>query len=138
LADLTKVDYVLPSEQEIQEYFGDGISVGEAVKGFYELGARNVVVKLGEEGAKIFRQDSEGTPTIPIFPTQVVDVTGAGDAFGGGFLAGLLETADPVLAACYGAVSASFVIEGFGAHYALGVTREQAEERLDTLKAGVV
>jgi sugar/nucleoside kinase (ribokinase family) len=138
LADLTKVDYVLPSEQENQEYFGDEVTPIEAAKRFYGLGARNVVVKLGERGAQVFRQDYESTPTIPIFSTQVVDITGAGDAFGGGFLVGLHETGDPVLAACYGAVSASFVIEGFGAHYALGVKREQAEERLNTFKVHIV
>jgi len=46
---------------------------------------------------------------------------------------GLSETRDPVRAALYGAVSASFVIEGFGALHGLGVTRAQAEERLNTL-----
>jgi sugar/nucleoside kinase (ribokinase family) len=137
LADLTKVDYVLPSEQEIAEYFGDGVSPAEAASNFFALGARNVVLKLGKRGARIFRQDHKYTPSIPIFSTQVVDVTGAGDAFGGGFLVGLSETTDPVLAACYGAVSASFVIEGFGAHYALGVKRNDAQARLDTLKARI-
>jgi sugar/nucleoside kinase (ribokinase family) len=137
LADLTKVDYVLPSEQEIREYFGGGVSPAEAALNFYELGARNVVVKLGKKGAVVFRQGYEDVPSIPIFSTQVVDVTGAGDAFGGGFLVGLSETADPVTAACYGAVSASFVIEGFGAHYALGITREQAEARFDTLNSRI-
>ena len=48
-------------------------------------------------------------------------------------MVGLAETGDPVKAACYGAVSASFIIEGYGADYALGVTRDQAEDRLKKL-----
>ena len=40
---------------------------------------------------------------IPVFPTNVKDPTGAGDAFCGGFQVGLFETGDPVQAALYGA-----------------------------------
>jgi sugar/nucleoside kinase (ribokinase family) len=52
---------------------------------------------------------------VPAVSPRCVDPTGAGDAFCGGFLTGLIETGDPVEAALRGAVSASFAVEGCGA-----------------------
>jgi len=43
---------------------------------------------------------------------------------------GLVETGDPTRAALYGTVSASFVIEGYGALYAMRASRAKARERL--------
>jgi ribokinase len=57
-------------------------------------------------------------------------VTGAGDSFCGGFMVGLATTGDPIRAALYGTVSASFAIEGYGALYALGADSTEARRRL--------
>ncbi len=133
LADLSRVSYLLPSEQEAAEYFGDGIQPSEAAERFFALAAKNVILKIGKRGVMLFLNSQLNPRIVPIFNTNVVDVTGAGDSFGGGFMVGLAETGDPLKAACYGAVSASFVIEGFGADYALNISREQAEERLKVL-----
>lgn len=133
LADLSLVDYLLPSEQECSEYWGDDIQPHDAVAKFFDLGARNVVLKQGARGVTLFLGRDARPVHVPVHPAQVVDATGAGDSFGGGFMVGLAETGDPVKAACYGAVSASFVIEGFGADHALKVTRQQAQERLQVL-----
>lgn len=135
LADLSKVDYLLPSQQEANEYFGNNITPENAVKRFFDLGARNVIFKKGEQGSLLFLDESIQPVKVPIYHTKVTDVTGAGDSFGAGFMVGMVETGDPVTAACYGAVSASFVIEGYGADYALNITREQAQERLECLLA---
>lgn len=54
------------------------------------------------------------TPSTTSCHSAVVDTTGAGNAFLGGFTMGLLKTRDPVRAACYGAVSASFVVQQIG------------------------
>ncbi len=133
LADLSLVDYVLPSEQECNEYWGDKIKPIEAAAEFFSLGARNIVLKQGARGVTLLLGNDAKPIHVPIYNVQVVDYTGAGDAFGGGFMVGLAETGDPVKAACYGAVSASFIIEGFGADHALQVRRDQAEERLQVL-----
>jgi ribokinase len=133
LADLSLVDYLLPSEQECSEYWGDDVQPGEAAAKFFDLGARKVVLKQGARGVSLFLGRDVQPIRVPVYPTQVVDTTGAGDSFGGGFMVGLAETGDPIKAACYGAVSSSFVIEGFGADHALQVTRQQAEERLQVL-----
>jgi sugar/nucleoside kinase (ribokinase family) len=52
--------------------------------------------------------------TTPTRHPSVVDTTGAGNAFLGGFAIGLWRTGDPIRAACYGAVSSSFVVQQIG------------------------
>jgi ribokinase len=134
LVDLSIPDYVLPSEQELFEYFGDGISPEEGASRMKSLGARNVVVKLGKRGSMVYDSARGSWRIVPIYRTKVVDPTGAGDAFGGGFLVGLVETGDALQAALYGTVSASFVIEGEGGTSALQRTRRDAEARLQELR----
>jgi sugar/nucleoside kinase (ribokinase family) len=89
---------------------------------------------IGPDVKRALDAHSGGRWLIPAYPAHVVDVTGAGDAHRGGFMIGYDETQDPVLAGCYEAVSASFVLEGSGALYALRYTRVQAEARLAYLK----
>jgi ribokinase len=64
----------------------------------------------------------------------VVDVTGAGDSFGGGFAVGLRQTGDPLRAVLMGTVSASFVVEGWGALYGLDPPAEEVARRLAFLE----
>jgi sugar/nucleoside kinase (ribokinase family) len=71
---------------------------------------------------------------IPAYPSRVADLTGAGDAFSGGFLAGFQQTNNPLMAALYGSVSASLKIEGSGPFYALDVLPGLAKARLHSLK----
>ena len=63
-----------------------------------------------------------------------MDLTGAGDAFCGGFLAGMALGDDPVTAAMYGTVSASFAIEGPGISRLLAATPAEASQRLTRLR----
>ncbi len=71
---------------------------------------------------------------IPAYPARVVDPTGAGDAFCGGFLAGYEATYDPLQGVLYGNVSASIVIEGTGPFYALDVLPGLPQARLEVLQ----
>jgi sugar/nucleoside kinase (ribokinase family) len=64
---------------------------------------------------------------------KIVDVTGAGNAYCGGFLVGLAETGDLAQAGRYGAVSASFALAQFGAMFPLDDLRDRAEQRLSIL-----
>jgi len=61
---------------------------------------------------------------------SAVDPTGAGDAFCGGFLAGLMMLRDIAAAACLGTISASFAVESFGPFHLLGIPRPVARARL--------
>jgi ribokinase len=67
---------------------------------------------------------------VPVYPAQVRDTTGAGDAYCGGFLAGYLLNSDPVIAALYGTVSASYVIEAIGALATQQPALAEAQARL--------
>jgi sugar/nucleoside kinase (ribokinase family) len=99
-------------------------------------GAKIVALRMGIRGSAV-RQRGGPTMRIPIVPTEVVDVTGAGNAYCGGFLVGYVETRDIRTAAMYGAVSASFAIEQFGIPHITMETRQEAHRRLATLKKRV-
>ena len=59
------------------------------VEELYEFGARIAAVTLGERGC--VAKSEAGILTLPAFPVDVVDTTGAGDAFHGGFIYGVLQ-----------------------------------------------
>lgn len=103
----------------------------EIVDRFLGMGAPLVALRMGERGSLVAGPD--GRWTIPAVPTAVVDVTGAGNSYCGGFLVGLAETGDPRLAGMYGAVSASFTIEQFGLPVIDGATPMKAESRRTAL-----
>ena len=69
---------------------------------------------------------------IPAVPVELVDVTGAGDEFWGGALAGFAERNDPIEALLYDAVSASFCIEGLGIAGLAAATKEKLAPSCDT------
>ncbi|WAH37054.1 carbohydrate kinase family protein [Alicyclobacillus dauci] len=85
---LSKVDIVKPSEDDAERLFGKDTHLNQVGK-FLELGAKLVIMTLGKNGALI----SNGTDTIRMdtLATEVVDTTGAGDAFWSGFYAGLVK-----------------------------------------------
>ena len=128
------VDAFLPSEQEVRSLFGPAISPEDAAGILLEWGVPLVVIKRGEKGVMV--ADQSGRPAIHLRPYHragdmaILDVTGAGDAFCGGFAIGMAVTGDPFEAANYGLVSASVVIEGYGATYAFRTARSTAGERL--------
>ena len=94
------------------------------------LGPRTVIIKRGEHGALLVNHDD--VFYVPGYPLEtVVDPTGAGDTFAGGFMAWLARTDDLSpenlrRAMITGSVLASFCVEGFGT------------ERLQTLTLGEV
>ena len=87
------VDYYLPSIEEAGETFGsrDPRTIAERA---FAAGVRKVVVlKRGSKGC--YALPRGGSPVeLPAFKVKVVDATGAGDCFDGGFLAGILRGFD--------------------------------------------
>ena len=130
---LRNVDVFLPSEMEVRSLMGD-LDLWEAAIEFARHGPRVVVVKVGDQGALVYERGSDRRTHIPPYPARVIDSTGAGDSFCGGFAVGLAGTGDPVRAAQYGTVSASLVIEGYGALYALHFGRSETKLRLNHLE----
>lgn len=127
----------LPSELEVTLLLGNS-SPYEAAERFAGWGAPIVVIKRGPDGCLLYERDAHRFTSVPAYPTRAIDVTGAGDSFGGGFAVGLRQTGDPLRAALMGTVSASFTIEGYGALHSLEATPEAALQRLDKLAGAVV
>ena len=132
---VASVDAFLPSEMETRAYFGEELGdLWQALEAFGAMGAGCAVIKRGASGQYVYDTASGRKWHVPAYPTQVVDVTGAGDAYCGGFLAGLAQTGDPLEAALRGCVSASIVIEGIGALFALDRPPGEPAARLAALR----
>jgi ribokinase len=95
------------------------------------LGARGVAVRNAHHGSYAWDRDHDDVWHIPIVPVEVVDPTGAGNSYGGGWCVGWTETCDARVAACYGAVSASFLVERVGIPPVTPELRRVARERLE-------
>ncbi len=130
---LNRADVFMPSEAEAESLM-PGHEAEHFCREIAARGPKIVVVKQGDHGAAIFDRDRDLFQQILPYPADVDDLTGAGDSFCGGFSIGYFETGDPIRAALYGTVSASFIIEGFGGLHALKVTQPQAHKRLANLQ----
>jgi sugar/nucleoside kinase (ribokinase family) len=105
--------------------------MAETLSGY---GCETVIIKRGSRGQYLYNSHHRTRWVIPAYPVQVVDPTGGGDAFCGGFLAGYRSSYDPLHAALTGCVSAAMVIEGTHPLYALDALPGLARARLDALK----
>jgi sugar/nucleoside kinase (ribokinase family) len=134
------VDAVLLNDAEVRSLTGEPNTVRAARK-LRELGPRFVVVKRGEYGAALFGE--EGFFGMPGYPLEtVVDPTGAGDSFAGGFFGyleghGEGELSQAVLrrAMAVGSVMASFNVEGFGTERVQALTDADIRQRFDDFKS---
>ncbi len=132
---LQGVTAFLPSEEEIRALFwGRTTDLWEMASALASFGCEIIVIKRGARGQFVFERSSGKKWEIPAYTSHLVDPTGAGDIFCGGFLAGYAETLDPVRAALYGNISASFGIEGSGAFYSLEALPSLARARLLSLE----
>jgi sugar/nucleoside kinase (ribokinase family) len=114
-------------------------SIASAGRKLLANGGQGVIVKLGEYGAAfVSKDDYFVAPGYPL--EEIVDPTGAGDTFGGGFM-GYLDTVQHVTPAeirkaiIYGSTTASFAVEGFGPARLLTLTRADVERRYREFRA---
>lgn len=134
---LGRATVVLPSTEDLRVVWPD-LGVEDAAHALIARGARAVVVKLGSRGSLVI--DAHGQAwRVPVVPVAATEPTGAGDAFCGGLLVGLVESGgDLVDAACYGTVSASLVVETDSPAEALDrLDRDLMRRRLERVRAGV-
>ncbi|MEO8545282.1 MAG: carbohydrate kinase family protein [Burkholderiaceae bacterium] len=124
-----QINAILPSEDDVAKS-NPGQTIAATLAHMQRQGAQCIVLKRGALGSRIMPAASAPID-IPALPgAVVVDPTGAGDAFCGGFLAGMHLTGEPLQAALYGTVSASFAIAAPGIQGLLAASRDQAQERL--------
>lgn len=135
---ITGLTAFLPSEEEICSLFqGRTEDMWEMAEALAKNGCEIIVIKRGEGGQMLYDAATQTRWEITAYPSRVVDPTGAGDAFCGGFLAGYRRTYDPLEAVLYGNISASLVVEGQGPFYALDALPGLAQARLDALRQSV-
>jgi len=105
-------DIVLPSYDDIVA-ITDITEADALVDWCLAKGAKIVALKLGSDGALV--ADRNGRTRVPPHPCQPIDATGAGDCFGGAFIARLVAGDDIAAAARYAGVAAALSTEGYGA-----------------------
>ncbi len=124
----------LPAEEELRALFwGRTDNLWEMAEALASYGCDFIVVKRGGHGQMLYDSPAKKRWEIPAYAARLTDPTGAGDSFCGGFIAGLLQTRDPLRAVLHGSVSASLTIEGSGAFHALDALPGLARARLDSL-----
>ena len=134
LQTMRLVDVVVFNDAEVRMLTGKP-NLAQAAREIRALGPAVLLVKQGAYGASMFTED--GFFSIPAYPLEtVIDPTGAGDAFAGGFF-GFLDSLgtdtfsdnDLRCAAVYGSVLASFVVEDFGSERLQRLTHAEIAER---------
>jgi len=129
---LGRVQVLFINDGEIRQ-LTDETNIVKAVERVRKMGPEVVVVKRGEHGALVFAPDD--LFAVPAYPLRdVVDPTGAGDSFAGGFLGYLASTfesgqRDYRRAAVVGSVMASFQVEAFSLDRVRTLEQPEIRER---------
>ncbi len=124
----------LCSETKLQSLFqGRSTDLWEMAEALSSYGCDIIVIKRGSSGQYLYNALNRTRWIIPAYPVQVIDPTGAGDAFCGGFLANYRTSYDPLRAVLAGNVSAAMIIEGSNPFYALEALPGLARARSDAL-----
>ena len=109
---MAQCDICLPSYEDIVAITGL-VEPDALVDHCLRLGAKTVALKLGERGALV--ANAQERHAIPAAPCRPVDATGAGDTFGGAFVARLIAGDGLADAGRYAATAAALSTQGYGA-----------------------
>ena len=129
---LGKAEILVINDSEARLLSGDH-NIVRAGRAILKMGPKVVLIKRGEYGVLEFSDSSIfATPAYPL--EEVLDPTGAGDSFAGGFLGHLARSGDRGQGALrraivYGSVVASFVVEAFGVERLSTLSIAEIEER---------
>lgn len=126
------LDVLILNDAEARQFTGR-VGLKSAAGRILELGPRAVVIKKGEHGALLFtREEIFSAPGLPL--EKVVDPTGAGDSFAGGFMGYLAQTGETSFGALkkaviYGSVMASFNVEDFSLERLKRIHQDDIKDR---------
>jgi sugar/nucleoside kinase (ribokinase family) len=126
-------DVLTINDEEARMLSGEHSLVKAAAK-IFELGPTYLIIKKGEHGALLFdRNNVFYAPALQL--DRVIDPTGAGDCFAGGFLGYIAKTGDTSFenmkrALIYGSALASFVVEDFSNYKVKSLSAVEVEERV--------
>lgn len=138
---LKKVDIYVANDQEALSLSQEP-NILKAAKSLYKIGAKMVLIKKGEHGVLFYNGSSFFS--LPAYPAErVIDPTGAGDTFAGGFIgylakSGKINDQEIKNALAYGTVAASFNIESFGLEKTANLEMKDIEKRFIKFKNSVV
>ena len=135
LTDVIKKSSVFLINHEEAEQFTGRTDVVSAARALINMGPRVVVIKMGAGGSYV-SYNNRGV-FVPVFPVErVLDPTGAGDSFAGGFMGYLSQTQSPdfIEAVIMGSAMASFCVEGFGMEALLRATAVSLYDRIKIIK----
>jgi len=134
---ISEVDCVILNDAELRQ-LTEKPNLVQAAREVFAMGPRVVVAKQGEYGAALLTPETFFA--LPAYPLEtVVDPTGAGDTFAGGFVGYLAarrgELGDEALrrAMAFGSALASFNVEEFGTERVARLTADEIAERVDDL-----
>jgi sugar/nucleoside kinase (ribokinase family) len=141
---LKGLDILLINDAETR-VLGQDKNLVKAAKAVMAMGPRILVAKHGEYGATLFHSSSKGAtgertfraPALPL--EEVVDPTGAGDSFAGGFFGYLASQKELTpgtfrRAMFYGSVMGSFAVERFGTERLEQLSRAEVDERFSRFR----
>ena len=133
---LKRIDLLFINDEEAMQ-LADRWSVVAAAETLLRMGPKYVVIKRGEHGALLFGADLTLFVPAVLLP-NVVDPTGAGDTFAGGFMGqlsrtGALDRSSLAAALTWGTVLASFTVEAFSVDGIVGLSAENVAQRRQQL-----
>lgn len=132
-AVLKKIDVLTINDEEARQLSGER-SLVKAAHVIHKMGPKYLIIKKGEHGALLFhRGEIFFAPALPL--AEVIDPTGAGDTFAGGFIGWLAQTNDLSFhnmkrAVIYGSAMASFCVEKFSIERLKGLNPTMIRKRV--------
>jgi len=134
---LERVDIAVLNDAEARQLTGLTSTV-KAAKEIQSIGPKTIIIKKGEHGALLFHNGEHfSAPSYPL--ENIVDPTGAGDSFAGGFI-GYIASRDDISASTLrraiivGSVMASFNVEDFSLNRLRTLNLEQIAARFQEFK----
>lgn len=136
---LSELDFLFPNYEESVSMTG-ARDPAQAAESLLRQGVKTVALKLGADGCLVKTSEQELRMPSYCVP-RVVDTTGAGDAFAGGFLAAVLKNCTLEEAACVGHAAAAMIVSEMGGYTAAPTVprlRAFARERNDKRLLGAL
>jgi sugar/nucleoside kinase (ribokinase family) len=133
---LQRVDTIILNDEEARQLSGQH-NLPRAARAIHVMGPKTIIIKRGDAGALLFyfREGALSVFAAPAYPLEeVLDPTGAGDSFAGGFMGSLARSgtfdAGAIRRAMFhGSVMASFCVEGVAHDRLRSVTMTEIEAR---------
>lgn len=123
------------SEKQLRTLFPNpNMEIWQLMEHFASIGNEIIVCRRGQKGQLVFDTVGKKRWQIPAYPARVMNPTGAGDAYCGGFMVGYCRNYDPLEAALYGNVSASMVLDGIGIYHPLNSINGLKFARLERIR----